>query len=143
MSNGLVTKSYAPARIAAIAVSSEPNAVMTMTGTSGRFSFKRAQRSRPFIPRIFTSVTTTSKSSRRARSKASSARRSRHHLEPAPAEAGGEELAHLDLVVDDEDAKRARGARHAGHEGSAGARGSFTANALPTVGSLWTEIQPP
>ena len=36
ISNGLVTKSYAPARMAAIAVSMLPNAVMTTTGRSSR-----------------------------------------------------------------------------------------------------------
>ena len=41
MSTGLGMKSYAPARIAAIAVSMLPNAVITITGTSGRFATAR------------------------------------------------------------------------------------------------------
>ena len=60
MSNGLVRKSYAPARIAEIAVSMLPNAVMTITGTSVRCCRMRSHSSSPEIAPMFRSVTIAS-----------------------------------------------------------------------------------
>ena len=71
---GLLMKSYAPARMAATAESRLPNAVMTTTGTSGRFAQILSQSAIPSTPGMFRSVTTTSKSSASSRSNAASAR---------------------------------------------------------------------
>ena len=73
MSGGLVTKSYAPTRIAAIAVSMLPNAVSIVTGTSGWLATIRSHSSRPFMPAMFTSVTTASTSAVPTASSAASA----------------------------------------------------------------------
>ena len=63
ISNGVVSMSKAPALMDATAVSMVPNAVMTITGKSGRLPTTRRHGSMPLAPRIRTSVTTTSKGS--------------------------------------------------------------------------------
>src|SRR5439155_5940046 len=59
-------------------------------------------------------------------------------VEPTRVEAGGDRLAHLQLVVDDEDAT----AHDAASAGSAG-RGRKIENRLPFPTSLSASIQPP
>src|SRR5882724_6293938 len=59
--------------MAPTAVSRLPKAVMTTTGTSGRFATMRSHSSSPFIARIFKSVTTTSNDSVSMSESASSA----------------------------------------------------------------------
>ena len=71
ISNGLVTKSYAPARIAATAVSMFAYAVITMTGMSSRRATSCLQSSTPLISAMLTSVMTRPKSSRSKRVSAS------------------------------------------------------------------------
>src|SRR5450432_585140 len=59
--------------MAPTAVSRLPKAVMTTTGTSGRLATIRAHSSRPFMARMFKSVTTTSNGSVSMSASASSA----------------------------------------------------------------------
>src|SRR6058998_154002 len=106
-------KSYAPARIAAIAVSRLPNAVIHRHIGPARHDAlaEREGGLRGGLPA---------------------------HLVAARAEAGGDRLAHLALVVDDEDAP----AHDAASAGSAGG-GRKIENRLPFPTSLSTSIQPP
>ncbi len=97
-------KSYAPARIAPTAVSRLPNAVTTITGTSGRLATMRSHSARPSMPRMRTSVTTTSTSWPSQQRQGVGSRGPRVHPIPSRGESGFEELAHRLVVVDDEDA---------------------------------------
>ena len=72
ISNGFVTKSYAPARMVAMAASMLPKAVITTTGRSSRLSTICRQTSTPVIPCMLMSVSTRPKSSSTRRRRPSS-----------------------------------------------------------------------
>ncbi len=61
ISNGFWTKSKAPLFIASTAVVTEPNAVIRMTEVDGWSAFAVRRTSRPSLPPIFRSLSTTSK----------------------------------------------------------------------------------
>src|SRR5438445_615160 len=85
ISTGLVTKSYAPTRMAAIAASRVPKAVITTTGRSGRLATIRSHSSSPLMRAILMSVRTTSTSAVARVSRAATADVVRATSNPRPA----------------------------------------------------------
>ena len=99
-----------PGADAAIAVSTLPKAVMTMTGISLSMSPTRAQSSAPDTPCIWKSVRTTSTSPSPVsmRAIASSGDCSKRHLKVAFREFRFEDGAEVSVVIDDQDVLRHR-----------------------------------
>src|SRR5882724_10396169 len=119
---------------------------MTTTGTSGRLATTRSQSARPSMPRVEVGEDEVDLGGVERRERGL-ARGVRLDLEAAGTESRGDRLAHLPLVVDDEDASAHHSASHlevhdAASAGSAG-RGRKIEKRLPFPTSLSTSIQPP
>ena len=99
---GLAMKSYAPARIAATAVSMLPNAVTNTIGRSGQLACARRHSSSPVMPGMLRSVMTASNSLALERDQRIGARVGAHDFEAAVSQRRADDIADRDVVVDEE-----------------------------------------